>query len=321
MKTNFQKLALKLLVLATLIILLDVVIGSTLRLAYFKQTSGLQYRTTYSLEQTTEDMLFFGSSRCNHHYDPRIFENSLKLKAYNAGRDGNGLPYHYAVLKGVLTRYTPKIVILDLLENDLNEGSDPYERLSSLLPYYKSHPEMRDVINTKSQFERLKLLSSIYPFNSSLLTIAVGNMSFNEKRTEDIKGYLPLIKNWNEHLARESTLKLNSLDNNKLSFYESFLSECRERNIEVYVLISPCYEAPENDQALAVAQQVAKKQGATFWNFSKNKDYLKTPRYFADQWHLNTRGAERYSLMIAQRIKYSSKAKYLRNTDQNFSSL
>ena len=45
----------------------------------------------------------------------------MKLSFYNAGRDGNFMFYHLAVLKGVLNRYSPKIVILDFVAEELHK--------------------------------------------------------------------------------------------------------------------------------------------------------------------------------------------------------
>ena len=43
----------------------DFLIGKTLKYFYFKASSGLFQRTTYSIEKTEADILIFGSSRAN----------------------------------------------------------------------------------------------------------------------------------------------------------------------------------------------------------------------------------------------------------------
>lgn len=44
------------------LICLDFIIGMGLKMMYFNQQSGLLYRTTYSIEKTTSDLVIFGSS-------------------------------------------------------------------------------------------------------------------------------------------------------------------------------------------------------------------------------------------------------------------
>ena len=59
-KNPYTYFFLKLLILAGIVFLLDFSIGNLLRHFYFKQQSGLQYRTTYAFEKTSEDILIFG---------------------------------------------------------------------------------------------------------------------------------------------------------------------------------------------------------------------------------------------------------------------
>lgn len=308
MKTVYQQILIRLGALAVLLFLLDWGVGTLLHVFYFKQHSGLQYRTTYALEQTRADVLFFGSSRCNHHYNPLIFEDGLKLTSYNAGRDGNGLPYHYAVLKSILQRHTPKVVVLDLLAGDFANDNQPYERLSSLLPYYATHPEIRPVVQMKSPFESAKLLSHIYPFNSSLLTIAAGNMQRADRRTEDIKGYLPLTATWQQPLKGLPGLdKLQQVDARKVKLFESFITDCQQKNVRLYVAISPYYLSFDNqkDTTLVLARQLAAQYNVPLWDYSQDEHYLRSPHYFADPTHLNVTGATHYSQTMVGLIRGS----------------
>ncbi len=310
MDNRYRHLALRSGAFVLLFFLLDWGVGRLLEVFYFRQQSGLQYRTTYALEQTRADVLFFGSSRCNHHYNPLVFEKNLSLTAYNAGRDGNGLPYHYAVLTGILQRYTPKIVVLDLLAGDFAHYDESYERLSSLLPYYTRHPEIRPVVAMKSAFEPIKLLSRVYPYNSSLLTIAAGNLSRSNRSTEDIKGYLPLTATWQaplgdlpetERLRRVSGL----LDNRKVKLFESFIQTCQQRNIRLYVMVSPYFFSFDNrnDPTLRLARQLTERYKVPLWDYSQDAFYLKTPGCFADPAHLNVTGAAHYSATVASLIR------------------
>ena len=183
--------------LTGIIFIFDFAIGKTLEHFYFTQASGPFYRTTYSMDSTRADILIFGSSRANHHYDPRVFENSLRMSCYNNGRDGNFLLYNYAVFKTVIERYTPQIVIFDVDRNELSSTADDYERLSSLLPYKNRNSAVDQTIALRGPYEKVKCLSNIYPYNSLLLTIAIGNTEMNKERKPDIKGYVPISGTWN----------------------------------------------------------------------------------------------------------------------------
>ena len=91
----------------------DFFIGKTLKHFYNRQSSGWEYSTRYSAEETKADVLIFGASRAQQQYNPLFFQDTLHLSCYNVGRDGTPFFYHYAMLQAVLKRYTPKIIILD----------------------------------------------------------------------------------------------------------------------------------------------------------------------------------------------------------------
>ena len=78
-KNVYQKFLMKLFFLFITLVFLDFIIGGLLSIFYFKQQSGVQYRTTYSIEKTTADLLIFGSSTATHNYHPEIFQKRLNI--------------------------------------------------------------------------------------------------------------------------------------------------------------------------------------------------------------------------------------------------
>ena len=109
-----RRFVLKLAVFIMLLIVLDVGIGSLLRVFYFRQKSGLNFRLTQSLTHCTTDVLVLGSSRAAAHYVPSVMEEVLGMSCYNTGRHGQSLLYSYAVQQAVLNRYRPDVFILEL---------------------------------------------------------------------------------------------------------------------------------------------------------------------------------------------------------------
>src|SRR6476619_5895977 len=79
-----------------IVVALDFGIGRLLKVFYFRQTSGVDYRTRYVMENSREDLLIFGASTAVHDYIPPTFESRLKLSTYNAGRDAMSIFYDYA---------------------------------------------------------------------------------------------------------------------------------------------------------------------------------------------------------------------------------
>lgn len=301
-----KKLILNIIIVVAVIFVFDFAIGRTLRHFYFKESSGLHFRTTYSIDFTKANILVFGSSRANHHYVPEIFEDALKMNFYNTGRDGNFIFYQLAVLKSILKRYTPKIVILDYGDS-FAKDLDSYDRLSSLLPYYRPHKEIRNVIELKSPFERIKLMLEIFPFNSQILTIAVGNSENNKKRKPDNKGYVPLYNIWQGKIDSICTFTTYAIDSNKLLAFKEFLNVAKKASTKVFVVYSPVYQKFNRNQEIDICRKVCSFENIPFWDFSKNTLFLNHKKLFQDVYHLNNNGAIIFSKLVVDKIKRVTK--------------
>jgi len=288
-----------------ILFILDFSIGSLLRYLYFKQSSGLLYRTTYSLDSTTAQFLIFGSSTANHHYDPSIFEDRINMSVYNTGRDANTIFYNYAVFQSILKRYTPKIAILDFNVGELKVFPQDYDRISSLLPYYNSHPELHPIIQLKNHFEKYKLLSKIYPFNSLVFTILIGATDFNKSRDyiNDKNGFVPLTRVWKSKIRTYATEKNYKVDSTKIALLQSFIQQCKSADIHLYICISPIFKKfTSKDVSANIVQKIATEYEVPFYNFSNDTMFWNHPEYFADIIHLNGIGAKVYSDQVVDKI-------------------
>lgn len=285
------------------VFLLDLIIGKTLNYLYFKETSGIHYRTTYSIDSTVAELLVFGASKANRHYDSELFEKDLGLSSYNCGRDGSSILYSYALFKAVTKRYKPKIIIFDINPSELFYDTQSYDRLSSLLPYYKNHSEIQDIIELRSHFERIKLISKIYPYNSSLLTIGIGNMEFNKKRKGDNLGYVPLFNSIIDTTIHNIEIDEGILDKNKLSALSDLIKYCKTANINLVFIQSPMYACVSNSKSTEFVEKMTNGENVIFWNYINDHEFLSKPEYFQDQYHLNDKGAKYFSRQVISKLK------------------
>ncbi len=302
---KIPRLAGKFLLFFLIVFLLDRSIGGILKYLYFNQDSGLLYRTTYSIDSTKAEIVIFGSSTANHHYYPGSFEKRMNLSLYNAGRDGNSIFYHYSVLKCILKRYSPKIAILDFNIGEFKKDEQSYDRISSLLPYYEQHPEIQYIIQQKSQYEKYKIFSKIYPYNSLLFTIAIGNSNLNKMREniQSQEGYLPLKREWRQDISTDTSNKNYVIDSNKIDIFENFIRDCHNSDVKLYIVISPRFlKFKFEDCSISIAREIAKKFNIDFFNFSNDPDFLEHPELFADKSHLNDTGAKIYSNKVIDKI-------------------
>ena len=302
-RSTHSKFIIKFLVLILIIFILDFAIGKTLRYFYYKEQFGRQYRATYAIDKCDANILVFGSSRAYHHYVPNIIEDSLKETCYNTGSPGQFLFYNYATLKAVLKRYTPKMIILDVSVGCLGIEKSSYDRLSFLLPYYKDHPEMRSIIELKGPYEKYKLISSIYPFNSNLLMIAGGNSEYFKAKSVDIKGYKPLNRVLNKPIVEivEEPYKLDSI---KVKILNLFIKDCQDYKIKLYLAYSPAFiNYTKTDFSIIKAKQIALNNNVPFFDFTNDTTFTKHPELFDDFDHLNEKGSQLFTKKVISKIK------------------
>ncbi len=299
----------KVLLLLLIVFLADFSVGSVLRYFYFKQQVGRQFRATYAIEKTRDDILIFGSSRAYHHYDPSIISDSLHHSCYNTGSPGQFILYNYATLQAVLKRYSPKLIIFDVSTNDLAEGKDSYDRLSFLFPYYKNHPEIRPIADLKGPLEKYKLLSSIYPFNSSFLMITGGNLSYFKDKSVDLKGYKPLERQWTSPITIRSPgpYKLDSI---KEKIFLAFIDDCKKSGTKLLLICSPNFiQFNKPDYSIQVMRQLAVNKNVPFIDFTNDTNFIKYPELFDDPGHLNAAGSKIFTRMVIDSIKNSNELK------------
>ena len=301
-KKHYQKFLLQCLILLVIVWTIDFTIGNGLRYFYFKQ-KGEDYRTTYSMENTTADLLIFGSSRGNRQYHPDVFEKRLGLSCYNVSRQGQFMFYHDAVLKSILKRYTPKVVILDFRVGEFKKNKDNYDRLYCLLPYYKNHPEIRPLLEQRGKYEKLKLISAIYPFNSDMYKIALRNLPSYREEHAIIKGYVYYDNVWNRPIQKANDSKDYSIDSNIVKSYEYFIKSCVERKIKVLVVVPPYFSIKEpNDVSITMAKEIAKRNAVKFIDYSQDTVFLNRRELIADPIHLNNNGAIVLSAMLVDSL-------------------
>ena len=302
-KKGYLYLFIKLAAFLLLAFFFDLIIGGIFNKFYFRQTSGWEYRTKYSIEDTKADILIFGASRAQQQYNPVYFEERMQQTCYNVGRDGEPIFYYYAVLKAILSRHLPKIIILDIENSVFKESQSSYDRISILLPFYKSHPEMRSIINLRSPNEKFKLQSNIYPYNSMLLKIVKGNIKSSNKEKEDINGYLPLLRSLNEPVRTVDLSKPYNLDSNKLNSYKAFINDCKKANIKLYIVNSPYYfNSIGKDISMEIAKDIAHKNSIDFIDLSKDEFFLKSPQLFDDTVHVNMAGSKIFTNKVIDSV-------------------
>jgi hypothetical protein len=312
---NIPQFLLKCILFFAILFLLDFLGGNFLRYMYFKQIFGELYLTTYALDSTNANVLIFGSSTANHHYKSEIFEKRMNTSVYNVGRDGTNIFYDYAVLLGVLRRYTPKTILLDFNVSEFQKYQSSYDRLSPLLPYYYTHPEILPLISLKSTYEKYKFVSKIYPFNSLILSVISRNQNVRKYRKvlDAEKGYVALKRHWEGKIEMDTSDGKYELDSNAINTFVSFVQDCHDSNIELYITVSPRYiKYKSKDASIILMEKIADKFHLPVYDFLNDSTFLNHNKLFADRSHLNNTGATLFSNKVIDTILHDTEGSYIK---------
>lgn len=287
-----------------IIIICDNLIGLTLRKYYFRQKKGIGYHITQSIEKTTSDILIFGTSRAQHQYVPYILESITRHSCYNVGQSGLNIFYDLAVQTAILKRYKPKAIILDVYPIDLLvKNKSEYQRLSYLLPYCKEHEEIWPIVKMRSKFEKYKMISKIYPFNSEILPIYYN--TFSRKKNEYFNGYIPLHNKLNSFKLDSMNYSGVEIDTNKINAFELFIKNAQKEDYQLFIFITPVYLIPDHAYTVAydIVKSIIEKHNVIFKDFSHEPMFISHPKLFNDKVHLNENGAVAYSKIVADQIR------------------
>jgi hypothetical protein len=296
-----------------LLFALDFIIGKTLKHFFYKQKSGRFFSLTYILNNSNEDIFILGSSRAIHHYDPEIITKVTGLSVYNCGSGGQALLFSLAEEKAILSRIKPKMVILDLIPYAISKtptGNDSYSKLSILSPYYNDLDVIRPIIVQKSQFEKYKYISQIYPYNSLIYDIFKSNILNNRKL---FNGYEPLFINipqWEQdsikrYKAEFDSSKINNeypkfienLDSVLLNSLYNIIEDCKSKNVKIVICVSPiCF--PDIDTrclSLFLKNDIKIKESDLIIDYSTDIRFSMFFEYYKDMRHLNQTGAKYFT--------------------------
>ena len=298
-----KKFAFKFILLGCILVISDFIIGKTLKYYYFKVKSGSLYDITFVVDSTKAETLVFGSSRASHQYVPKVFENRLNTTFFNCGNDATGFIYEAAMIKAVTARYKPKRILVDVLPDEFS--FDESDRLSKLLPY-QDNAAIYPFILEKSPYERIKLLSWSYPYNSLFSYIIFQNRKI-DKTKPNTKGYLEL-NGIMDSIKPPLSKKEGDIIHKKVEIYKNILEYLNQLNIPSYIIISPFYNLVGSNKSEKIAKNLSQKyKNIHFISFLNDIEYLENYKLFKDFKHLNNTGAIEFSNELCTYINTTEK--------------
>lgn len=294
-----KKLLQHIIIVICLFFIMDRMLGLGLGYLYSISNATDAYKISYTNESTEDSLLFMGSSRCLHHYVPHIFEKELGMSCYNAADWGiKNIYFHYGTLGNILSRYTPKTIIFEIHPCDfMNTPYSGKERAGSLAPYCGMSKECDEMLKLSGNYWPYQL-SWVYRYTGKLPDLITGRWGSMDRT---LKGWKPL-----DGVLDTIGIKAEQypfpIDHERIALLERFIRECQIRNIQLSFIVSPMYVCSKED-VYKIPRELAEKHQIPFIDHYRDPIFVGHPELFYDFGHLNRKGAEIYSEMIAKEIK------------------
>ncbi len=300
--TEIKKVLFWLAVVLGIVVAADVIFG----VAMNKYISSCQlkgdYRSVdYILRNSDDEIMVLGSSVALNSINTATLQDSLGIKTYNGGSNGQTIPYYQTLLEIIAERPKLKTVIIGLVENNLSDIGLG-ERYRFLVPYYgRGFMPVDKRLEGMSKTEKIFLKSSLYKFNTVWFRMMLYN--FVEPGIKGENGFI--AKDIPPIFPKKDIIDRNIVMSAERATQLEQMSElCRRKNIRLILCLPPRYE--ERRITTDVERQL--RQRAMRGDFELWFDASCTPlsndsTMFYDATHLNISGSKIYTDTVLQRLK------------------
>ena len=247
------------------------------------------------------DIIILGSSRAHCHYDTPLLSELLNIDVYNAGYDGNGVVLSFGIMKMVLERYDPKMVVFDvepafdIMQYPPDNNHKRY--LGRLKPYYYKDG-IGEIFKDISKEEWYKVHSGMMRYNTVIVPLTIDNIL---NRGIEKNGFGPTIGEM-EKDREINQIQEVLIDQFKLHYVKKLINIVQKHNVPLIVVASPKY-GMNNSSELNPIKDICFKAEVPFLDYYADTSFVKHKELFKEPMHLNDSGARAFSRCLADDIK------------------
>lgn len=263
---------------------------------------GYAAKMHYICEQCDENIVMMGSSRMHHHYVPQVFEDTLNMSCFNAGIDGNGIILSYGLLKMILERYSPEMIVYDFSGFDIYKD-DNTKYLDYMKPYYwDESASVSNIFYDVKPIEKYKMRSNMYRYNSKLFQL-LGD-KYHPKNSWVKGGYFPIYNTMDIEPKPPTEEDLNrEVDSLKYNYLVKFIELAQDKNVQLFFVASPTYYGNLKETDNEPMRELSAKMNLVFYDHYYDSLLSSSKEYWSNGVHLNNEGAIAFSKTIASEIK------------------
>src|SRR5690606_30832660 len=206
--------------------------------------------------------------------------------------------YHLPVLQSILQRHVPKVVVLDLQDDELVADPIKFERLSALYPYFHTNPEVNSYLSKNVSNSSLFVISRSLPFNSAVFAVLYRSI-VSPSTDDDYHGFLTKNGRFTGQMVTTDNCNETTEWDGKIEHaLRDFIRVCKSKNIHLVISISPRLEKYKcASKSIAMLEEIAREENCLFYNYFNLYD---DPELFFDRGHLNGKGAPKFTSHFVQ---------------------
>ena len=253
--------------------------------------------------------LIMGSSRGQVQYSTRIIDSITGLNSYNISVDGRCIDAEVTIYN-FYRRHCPKPkVIIQNIDWGTLQMSNGYER-EQYLPYLRKDNDLYREIKEREDFSWADHYLPLMRYAGYHETIKEGlGMKAKMARPKNIeRGFIATDKEWDGAAFRAIHALGFTVNDEAVEIFDRYLQRCKQEGIEVVMVFAPFYigatekMGSDADTMFALYQGFADKYGYPILNYTYDSVSYDTLNFYNAS-HLNRRGAEQFSLKLAQDLK------------------
>ncbi|MHC9063845.1 hypothetical protein ACYX34_14310 [Nitrospira sp. CMX1] len=300
--------------IAVLIIGIDQMIGCVLSRLYLHTTTGDSGGIINGVLRRKADFLVLGSSRAKHHVIPAILKKQLSGSVFNAGINGHDFLYAIMLLDiWTHAHAPPKAILLHIDYASLSYSEKELARTHVFSGYFGESERVRGILLMRGEYEWVKYLSFSYRFNGKVLSIIKNLVMRTDNMLDEYDGYVGLNGTFVARVdpvispAESSSDEFPPFWELKLSYLSELARYCKVNGTRLILFHSPRYQedsAALVDWSKRIADLQLTHEGVEYLDLSARSAERITGRseYFRDVAHLNSKGAEVFSQILADEI-------------------
>lgn len=254
------------------------------------------------------DILIFGNSRANHHFDTYQFKKSI----YNIGTDGSGIA-HLSTLINTLDEKKEQLIIVHLDTKDFFDDNYKGEDLLGLKSKYSRNKIITQRLDESKKVSILQKFYNCINYNGLVLGILKNYF----KPGYDYKlynGYDPLFVNNEQNAMRDLVLTKNDAEskacnaklklNTKAYKYLKYIKDFSDRSNKKFVFItSPIFNDNCNEDNIMLSNTL-QELNLNYFDYTRLYKNSSDKALWKDKTHMSDEGAKKFTKHLMKTHKF-----------------